>query len=402
MADRSIESIIDELIREGRLSRRHFVGRVGAGAFAVSGAAALAGRLRRRAGHEPVRARPRRRPSTRRSPSSDIYFSNWPLYIDKQTIPDFEKEFDVKLNYTEDINDNNEFFGKVREQLQNGDPIDRDLVALTDWMAARWIESGYVEPLDKANIPNVEAQLISALQDPAWDPGRNFSAPWQAGMDGLGYNTAETGGELSSFNDIFDPQFKGRVSMLSEWRDSIGLVLQGMGVNTEDATLDEAMAAIEKVKQASDSGQIRRFTGNDYTNDLDQRQPRDRRGLLGRRDPAAGRQLRPRVPDPGGGRADLGGQHDDPARAPSIPYGAEVFINYVYEPEVAAQIASYVNYVTPCAGAKEILEKTDPDLAADPLIFPDEETLAMLHPFPSFPPEEEQQIEEAWQQVVGA
>ena len=141
-------------------------------------------------------------------------------------------------------------------------------MALTDWMAARWIESGYVEPLDKANIPNVEAQLISALQDPTWDSGRNFSAPWQAGMDGLGYNTAETGGEISSFNDIFDPQFKGRVSMLSEWRDSLGLVLQGMGVNTEDATLDDAMAGIEKVKAASDSGQIRRFTGNDYTNDL--------------------------------------------------------------------------------------------------------------------------------------
>ena len=398
MADRSIESILDELIREGRLSRRHFMGRVGAGAFAVSGAAtflAACGGVQGTGQSGPTETTAKHP----KIPLSEIYFSNWPLYIDKQTIPDFEKEFGVKLNYTEDINENNEFFGKVREQLANGDPIDRDLVALTDWMAARWVESGYVEPLDKANIPNVEAQLISALKDPEWDPGRNFSAPWQAGMDGLGYNTAETGGEISSFNDIFDPQFKGRVSMLSEWRDSIGLVLQGMGVNTEDATLDDTLAAIEKVKQASDSGQIRRFTGNDYTNDLTSGNLAIAVAYSGDviQLQADNSDLEFLIPEEGGL---IWADNMIIPTGGSVPT-ASTYMNFVYDPKIAAQITAYVAYVPPVQGTQAVLAKTDAKLANSPLVFPSEEVLANTHQYDAAALNNQTYIEQ-WQKVLGA
>ncbi len=400
MSNRSIESVIDELLREGRLSRRGFVGRLGAGAFAVSGAAGLLSACGgvQGTGQTGPTATTASHPAQK---LTEIDFSNWPLYIDKDSLPEFEREFDVTVNYVDDINDNNEFFGKVREQLQRDQSIDRDLVVLTDWMAARWVNSGYVEAIDKANVANVEANLIATLRDPAWDPGRNFSAPWQAGMDGLGYNKAETGRELTSFNDIFLPEFKGRVSFLGEWRDSVGLTLQGMGVNTEEATLDDAMAALEKIDQANASGQIRRFTGNDYTGDLTN-------GNLAIAVAYSGDviQLKADNPDlefliPDEGGLIWADNMMIPEKA-EHPYGAEVLMNYVYEPEIAAQIAAYVNYVTPVAGAQAELEKTDPDLASNQLIFPDEETLAKLHPFPSLATDEERQVEEAWQQVVGA
>jgi spermidine/putrescine transport system substrate-binding protein len=399
MPERSIESIVDELLREGRLSRRGFVGRIGAAGVAVSSLSVLLAACGVQGGAQTgPTATTATHPETK---LTEIDFSNWPLYIDKESLPQFEREYDVKVNYVEDVNDNNEFFGKVREALQRDQSIDRDIVVLTDWMVARWIKAGYAEPLDKANIPNVEANLQDNLRDPYWDPGGNFSVPWQSGMVGLGYNVTETGGEPTSVNDIFDPKYKGRVTFLTEFRDSISLVLQGMGIDTEDATFDDVMAAIDKVRQANDDGQIRRFTGNDYTNDLTNGNVAIAVAWSGDvvQLTVDNPDLKFLIPEEGG--VVFTDNMLIPEKAPH-PYGAEVLMNHVYEPEVAAQIAAEVNYVTPVNGAQEVLEKTDPEVAQNPLIFPDEATLARLHPYFSLPPEEERQAEEAFQEVIGA
>jgi spermidine/putrescine transport system substrate-binding protein len=329
-----------------------------------------------------------------------VVFSNWPLYIDRKVIPPWQRKYDAKLKYIEDINDNDEFFAKVRQPLERGDGIDRDLVALTDWMAGRWVELGYVEPLDKKNIPN-RVNLQDTLAHPPFDKNRDFTLPWQAGITAIGYNPKKTKRPITTVNDLFDPAFKGRISMLTEWRDSAGLVLLGMGKDPSTATKDDYMAAIAKIDEENKKGQIRRFTGNDYTKDL-----------------AAGNlwacvawsgdlvQLKADNPalefvvPPEGGMS-WSDNMMIPQKAKAT-YGAETWMNYVYDPQVAAVLAAYVNYFCPVKGAREILEKTDPEIAENPLIFPDAKVLSQLHPYPSLGQDAERELTAEMAKVMGA
>jgi spermidine/putrescine transport system substrate-binding protein len=194
--------------------------------------------------------------------SKSVKISNWPLYIDKETVPNFEKATGIHATYTEDVNDNNEFFAKISEPLKRGQSIDRDIIVLTDWMAGRMIRLGYVTPLDEAKFPH-KANLEDALRGVSWDSGRKYSVPWLSGMTGIGYNPKKTGRELSSINDIFDPKFKGKVTMLTEMRDSIGLVMLGEGKDPAKATKADVAAAAAKIKKYRQNGHIRAFTGND-------------------------------------------------------------------------------------------------------------------------------------------
>lgn len=329
-----------------------------------------------------------------------VTFSNWPLYIDRKVIPPWQRKYGAKLTYIEDINDNDEFFAKVRQPLERGDGIGRDLVALTDWMAARWVELGYLEPIDKRNVPN-RVNLQDVLLHPPFDKNRDFTLPWQAGITAIGYNPKKTGRKLTSINDLFDPKFKGRVSMLTEWRDSAGLILAGNGKNPTTATKDDYLEAIAKMDQESKNGQIRRFTGNDYTKDL-----------------AAGNlwacvawsgdivQLKSDNPSleflvPEGGGMSWSDNMMIPQKAKQ-PYGAETWMNYVYDPVVAAKIAAYVNYFCPVKGAREVLAKTEPELAANPLIFPDDTILKNLHAYPSLGQEAERELTAEMSKVIGA
>ena len=201
------------------------------------------------------------------SSGKTLRISNWPLYIDKQTVPDFEKATGIKTEYTEDINDNGEFFAKIDEPLKRNQSIDRDIIVLTDWMAGRIINLGYAAPLDDAKFPN-KANLVDNVKDVSFDAGRKYSVPWLSGMTGVGYNPKKTGRELTSINDIFDPKFKGQVTMLTEMRDTIGLVMLGQGKDPSKASKEDVAAACAKIKKARTSGQIRKFTGNDYAEDL--------------------------------------------------------------------------------------------------------------------------------------
>jgi spermidine/putrescine transport system substrate-binding protein len=267
-------------------------------------------------------------------------------------------------------------------------------------MAARNVRLGYLEPLDKKNIPNIK-NLQPTLKSPPWDPKRTYSLPWQSGMTAIGYNKSKTGREIRSWKDLLDPKFKGRVSFLSEGRETANAFMLMEGKSPEDATIDDILAAIERVDEANRSGQIRRFTGNDYTTDLT-------KGNLWACHAYSGDviQLQADNPDlefviPEEGATIWSDNMLIPKKAEN-PYAAEVYMNYVYDPEVAAKIAAYVNYVTPVVGAKEILAKQDPKLASNQLIFPDDETLAQLHPYVNLNEDEERQMNEAMQAVVGA
>ena len=327
-------------------------------------------------------------------------FSNWPLYMDKKLLREFDREFGGKVRYLEDINDNYEFFGKVRQQLENGQPIGRDIVVLTDYMAARWVRNGYCEPIDKKNVPNA-ANMVDNLKSINYDPNRDYSMPWQSGAIGLGYNIKKTGRELRSIKDLFDPKFKGRVTMLSEPYDSACTVLLGDGIDASSASLDDILGAIEKIDQANQDGQFRRFTGNDYTTDL-------AKGNVWLSLAYSGDlvQLQSDNPDLRFSYFEEGNMafNDNMLMPANVehPYAAETMMNWLYDPEVAARLAAWVNYISPVAGAKEILQKSDPDIANNELIFPPEEVQSKLKAYPALEPADEREMQEAMARVTGA
>ena len=334
-------------------------------------------------------------------PIGDWTFSNWPLYIDKSVLKTFDKRYGGHVKYVEDINDNDEFYGKVRQQLAAEQPIGRDIVALTDFMCVKWVRNRYVELLDKKNIPNVTANLVDNLKSVPYDKKRQYTVPWQSGAVGLGYNPKKTGRELNSVNDLFDPAFKGRVTMLNEAYDSSGITMLGMGVDPTEANIDQILAAIEKIQTAADAGQFRRFTGNDYSTDL-------AKGNIWVALAYSGDivQLQADNPElkfvyPDEGAMLFTDNMMVPAKAEHI-YAAETMMNFVYQPAIAAKLAIYVNYLSPVKGVKEIVEKTDPDIAGNPLIFPPDEIRAKLHPYPPLSDADERTMKEAMAKVVGA
>jgi spermidine/putrescine transport system substrate-binding protein len=381
-----------------RQTRRRFLGRAGSLALASSLAGCGIEGTLEAAKNAATPAPTVRHPKV---PIGNWTFSNWPLYIDKKVLKSFDKEFGGHVKYVEDINDNDEFYGKVRQQLQAGRSIGRDIVTLTDYMVAKWVRNRYVQPFDKNNVPNFYNNLVDNLKGIPYDPKRELTAPWQSGATGIGYNPKNTGRELKSINDLFDPAFKGRVTMLSEPYDSACSVCLTMGVDPTHATIDQILAAIEKISKANDAGQFRRFTGNDYATDLT-------KGNVWVALAYSGDlvQLQSDNPDlkfvyPEEGAMTFTDNMMIPQKAEHV-YAAETMINYVYEPEVAAKIALYVNYLSPVKGVKEIVEKTDPDLANNPLVFPSDEIRAKLHAYPALSDNDERRMKEAMAQVTGA
>jgi spermidine/putrescine transport system substrate-binding protein len=402
--DPRLERALEEFFEAERLSRRRFIGRAGSTGLALSGMSAMLAACGGVEGTaQKSKGQAQKKVASVNHPKTEIgnwTFSNWPLYIDKSVIKSFNKKYGGKCKYVEEINDNFEFFGKIRQQLEAGQPINRDIITPTDYLAARLVRLNYVEPIDKKNVPN-QANMVDNLKSINYDPKRDFSMPWQSGAIGLGYNIKKTGRELKSTKDLFDPKFKGRVTMLQEPYDSANQVLLGDGVDASKATIDQILGAIEKIDKANKAGQFRRFTGNDYTTDL-------AKGNVWVSLAYSGDliQLQSDNPDlrfayPDEGSMLFTDNMMMPAKV-AHPYAAETMMNYVYEPEVAAKIAAYVNYISPVKGVKEVLEKTDPKIASNPLIFPPDEIAAKLHPYPALSASDERKMQEAMAQVTGA
>jgi spermidine/putrescine transport system substrate-binding protein len=399
MPNEDIDGIVERMLDGSEHSRRQFIRHLAAAGLLVGpGSAFLAacGGVKGEKASTQVA-------TTASHPKTTIgnwTFSNWPLYIDKSVLKSFDKQYGGHVKYVEDINDNFEFFGKVRQQLQAKKPIGRDIVVLTDYMAARWVRDGYVTAIDKQNVPNAK-NLVPELQDITYDPKRNFTLPWQSGAIGIGYDPRKTGRKLNSIQDFFDPKFKGRVSFLQEPYDSAGMVMLLQGVNSTKANIDQINKAIDKIEEAQKAGQIRRFTGNDYTTDLTKGNLWVAMAYSG--DIAGLQADNPNLEFvyPKEGSMIFTDNMMIPAKA-AHPYAAETMMNYVYDPEVAAKLAAYIYYISPVAGAEQIIQKTDPKLAANPLLFPSEEIRKGFHPYPTLSPADEREMEERMAQVTGA
>ena len=267
-------------------------------------------------------------------------------------------------------------------------------------MAARWVRLGYCEPIDKKNVPNF-TNLVDNLKTINYDPKREYTLPWQSGATSIGYNIKKTGRELKSVKDLFDPKFKGKVTMLSEPYDSASAVLLGDGVDASKANARPAAGRDREDRQGQPRGPVPQVHRQRLHAAAGQGRHLGRARLLGRHGAAAVRQPGPALRLRRGGRQLFTDNMMMPAKV-EHPYAAETMMNYVYEPEVAAKMAAYVNYISPVKGVKEILEKKDPKLAENPLIFPPDEVAAKLHPYPALSPKDEQTMQEAMAKVTGA
>jgi len=332
--------------------------------------------------------------------SGNLNISNWPLYIDGKTIDQFDAATGLKTTYTEDVNDNNEFFGKVQPLLSQGESGGRDIMVVTDWMAEKMYNLGYVQKLDKSKLKTVDANMIPSLRNPQFDPEREYSVPWQSGMTGLVVRK-DLAPDVKSVNDLFDPKYKGKVTMLSEMRDTVPLVMAADGIDPKEATTEDWMNAIDKLKTNVDNGQIRRFTGNDFVQDLAKGDVVAAIGWSGDAVQAQADNENITYVQPEQGCSIWSDNMLIPVGAPN-PDGAYAFMNYVYEPKNQAQITEYVNYVSPVSGVKEILEKEDPSIANNDLIFPSEEFTANCFAQVSPPGDEAdvKQVEQAFQDVI--
>jgi spermidine/putrescine transport system substrate-binding protein len=336
-----------------------------------------------------------------------VNWSNWPEYIDVDdktkthpTLDAFTKQTGIKVNYTEDYNDNDEFFAKVQPQLAASADTGRDVWCSTDWMVAKLMRLNWVQKLDKSNIPNA-ANLQDTLANVEFDPGRQFSLPWQSGFTGIGYNPKATGGKkIETIEQLFtDKAIKGKVTLLTEMRDTVGLTLLAMGKDPAKFTDDDFDAAIRELTEVKNSGQLKGFTGNEYgkglasgdiaacmawTGDVVQLQADN---------PALGYTL------PATGHMIWSDNFVIPNKA-RHKKNAEVLINYYYDPKVMAKVVDYVNYISVVKGAKELLVSDDPDVANNPLIFPSEAVLARAHVFRGLTEAEETKYNKAFQSLT--
>lgn len=393
------DPIIRDLVLQARrmqLSRRHVLqgAGIGAGALALA-ACAPAG-------------------STAPTPAEDnsandptVVWGNWPAYIDEDdsgnspTLMRFEEESGIAVEYRVDIDDNNTFYGTIKDQLALGQYPGYDVFCPTDWMVARLIRFGYVQELDAANIPN-KANLTPALLNPDFDPGRNLSLPWQNGFAGLAWDTEALPAGLESVEDLWKPELKGKVTVLSELRDTMGLLLlaQGVDISSDSWGSDEYAAAIAVLEEQVTSGQIFGIKGNEYMQDF----------IAG--DAIAGmcwsgditvlnaevgyERFKFVLPDSGG---TLWGDTFVVPMGSTRKTNAETLMNYYYEPEVAAEVAAWVNFITPVVGAAEVAADLYPELAENQLIFPNEETLSNAHIFRSLTSAEDQEFNAEFQRV---
>jgi spermidine/putrescine transport system substrate-binding protein len=366
-----------------RITRQDFLrrGAAGGAALTLPGLLAACGSSGKKAATSTAASAANKLPKT-------ITWSNWPLYIDVNdktkthpTLVAFQKHYGVHVNYIQDVNDNDGFFGKIEGPLSQGQSIHRDIIVLTDYsgLPARMIQLGWLEKLDKTALPNIK-NLIPEQQHPTWDKNRDYSLPWQSGFTGIGYDPKKVGGDLTSLEKLLtDPKLKGKVTLLNGMPDAIGMVMLMNGddpAHVTDATFNKAAKVIKK---AVDSGQIRQFTGNDYapllakgdvwaamawSGDLVQLQV-DHPGLKWNLPSTGGIVWTDNLLIPKGGNA----------------YAASVLMNWYYQPKIMAEVEDYVNYIPPVAGTDKALAKIDPKAAKNPLIIPPKAVLEDVHQF---------------------
>ncbi|MCF3105886.1 spermidine/putrescine ABC transporter substrate-binding protein [Streptomyces roseoverticillatus] len=386
------------------LSRRTLLRALGAGA----GAAALAG-----CGVPAAYVEPADRAAEDRSGSDKrLVFANWPLYIDvdendpqkRPTLDAFEKQSGISVKYTEEINDNDEFFGKVSPALMNHQETGRDLIVVSDWMASRYVRLGWVQGMDRSRQPNVDRHLDPLLRKPSFDPGRLHTVPWQSGITGIAYNRKKLGREIRHTSDLWKDDLRGRVTLLAGLDEAYSLLMQGNGADVTRWTADDFHTMTDQLRGLVRKRHIRRFTGNDYIKDLSSGDVLACQAYSGDiiQLQADNPDIEFVVPEEG---AELWAESLMVPNLARHKRNAEALVDYYYRPEVAAQLAAAVNYVCPVPAARDVLasssDKEQAELAENPLIFPSDDMRKRLATARDMTARERPAFTKEWNEIVG-
>ncbi|MYW05071.1 extracellular solute-binding protein [Streptomyces sp. SID3343] len=341
-----------------------------------------------------------------------VRFSNWALYIDideddeqkHPTLEAFTDKTGIKVRYSEEINDNDEFFGKIHPAIQAGKEPGRDAIVISDWMCTRFVRLGWVQKLNKANLPQVQANLAESLRSPGYDPHREYTVPWQSGITGIAYNKKLVGRELKSVNDLWHPDLKGRVTVFAGFMEAAALLMLGEGADIrtfKDADVDVVM---ERMQKLVDKNHIRSFTGGDYTSGLangDIMACQAYSGDVGQLQ-LDNPDIEFVVPEEGG---ELWSENLMVPDKAAHKTNAEALMDFYYDPEVAAELANYVEYVCPVPAAQQVMAESQDagmrESATNPLIFPDAEMTAKLHGMRETTEDEERRWEKTWGKIIG-
>ena len=348
-----------------------------------------------------------------------LIWHNWPAYMDEDddgnypTLERFQAESGISVDYRIEIDDNDTWYAKVKDQLELGADIGADVACPTGWMASRLQNLGYLQTYDNANMPNKVANIAPSYLGSAEDPDRTYSIPWQAGFAGIGYNKQAykdaTGKDApGSMADLWAAELKGRVGLLSEMRDTVGLVLMSQGIDiTSSSSLSEDafMAALDAIKEQIDAGQIYNVRGNSYLDDLTTGNiiaSTAWSGDITVINYEAGTDDDPEpfgfiFPDSG---ATLWADVFVTPNGATHKRNVEELINFYYDPANAAELALWVNYITPVVGAQDAAAEVDEELAENQLIFPNADTLSQSKAFRSLTGQEEQRFASAWQNLL--
>jgi spermidine/putrescine transport system substrate-binding protein len=389
MADR----IDPQRIASSRTSRRRFLG----GGAAAAAALTLGPSFLAACGSDATKSAG---PSVSEGPATgSLRISNWPLYMADGFVAEFQKASGLTVDYKEDFNDNEQWFAKVKEPLSRKQDIGADLVVPTTFMASRIQQLGWLNEITDAGWSN-KGNLRSDLLEASVDPGRKFSAPYMSGLVGIAYNKAATGRDIKTIDDMWDPAFKGKVSLFSDSQDALGMIMMSQGGSPADPTSDSIKKAVDLVKEQKDKGQIRRFTGNDYADDL-------AAGNIAIAQAYSGDvvQLQADNPDLVFIVPESGGTTFVDTMV--IPYttqnqnAAEAWINYVYDRANYAKLVAFVQYVPVLSDMTDELNKLDPKLAANPLINPPQATLDMVKGWAPLTDEQTQEYNTLYAAVTG-
>jgi spermidine/putrescine transport system substrate-binding protein len=345
-----------------------------------------------------------------------LKFANWPAYIDlagkagdegvyapgsSPSLEEFKKQFKVDVDYEEKIGDNSAFVETIKPALVGGLATGWDLMVLTDWMASKIVANNWAEKIDQTNVPNCSANLRDALKNSSWDPNQDYHYPWQSGMTGVGFNAktlkANNIPEPTKIADLWNIP-ADKVTFLSEARDTFGLVLLKLGVNADGATVTP-----EQLQQASDAIQPLvdgglRFTGNEYLQDFGQKKVWAAFVWSGDLASSGGPDDKFIFPEEG---TLIWTDNMLIPKGAANKYTAELMMNYVYDPKVAAQLEAYIYYVSPVKGADAELKKLDASTEGNPLLFPPADVIAKQHNFQALSDANEKILNDLYSKLSG-
>jgi len=347
-------------------------------------------------------------PSASAATKQTVRWANWGLYLDYDnkshkypTLEAFKKQTGYNATYQEAVDDNDSFTAKVAPQLRIKKDIGYDVVVLTEWMASQWVANNWTQTFDDAAVPN-KKNVLPFLENRPFDVGRHHSLPWAGIIAGLAWNKKELPKGLNTLDQLFSANNKGRIEVLSEMRDTIGLVMMWQGVDiSKPFTADKFHNAVDFIAKKVKDGYIRQIKGQSYSEDLvsgDAVAVIGWSGDINQLNLQNGNQFGFAIPESGGTFS------TDNMMIPSTSpnkAGAEALINYYYDPVVAAKVANYITYICPVNGAQEAMAKINPAQAKNPLIFPDAKMWSKLKVFRDLTKKEKSEFSTAFQAASG-